>query len=316
MRRSIMGCQKQEFEEFDFNCRDGTQLHVYKWESKLSATRGAVLIVHGMAEHAGRYDEFASHLTEAGYTVFAHDQRGHGKTAEKFGEFGFIAPDNGWQKLVKDIESLMDFIDDETSCNSLFLFGHSMGSLLVRNVMTRGKELNGVILSGTMRHPGLKLVLARILARFIAFLRGKKFRSHLLHYLTLGSYDIEIKYDWLTRESTEVEKYSDDPACGFLFTAEFYCNLFRGLEKIYSPEVLDNIAEDLPVFIISGAYDPVGEEGKGVLAVFQQMVELGLKDIKYKLYPGARHELLHETNKEVVIDDVLEWLKKRDDYNE
>jgi alpha-beta hydrolase superfamily lysophospholipase len=301
---------------FSLHSSEGQDIVVYKWQPEnISSYQGILQLAHGMAEHAGRYHDFAGELCKAGFIVYASDHRGHGKTAGNLDNFGYIGQ-NGWEQLIKDIYSLTRFTKKEYPELPIFLFGHSMGSFLVRNYLfDYGKELKGVILSGTGGDPGILAAIGKFIAMVICRTRGERYRSKLLHNLTFGNYNKRIKdprtkYDWLSRDKKVVDDYIDDDYCGGVFTASFFYEIASGLQEINKKENLGRIPVELPILLVSGTEDPVGNYTKGVLQVYQNFRKAGIKDVRYKLYEGARHEVLNETNKREVYRDVLAWLSE------
>ncbi|GAV21499.1 alpha/beta hydrolase [Carboxydothermus pertinax] len=304
------------FTNFIFKASDGQKIYCYRWSPLEEVKpRAVIYIAHGMAETAVRYERFASVLIKKGYLVYAHDHRGHGKTAKSLLEIGYLGPD-GFNRMVQDIKEIIDFVKGENSGVPIILFGHSMGSFLTqRYISLYGESINGVILSGTSGAPGPIVNLGIWQAKKEVERFGPRHRSTRLTQLTFGSYNKKFKpnrteFDWLSRDHEEVLKYINDPYCGGVFTASFYYDFLRGLKETFRPENLRKIPKELPIFIISGDHDPVGSMGKGVLKLIKTYEKLGLTRVTYKLYPGGRHEMLNETNREEVVKDILSWLSK------
>ncbi|SNY05454.1 Lysophospholipase, alpha-beta hydrolase superfamily [Orenia metallireducens] len=306
-----------ERKTFTFRVEDGIDIFLYKWapESK-QKLKGVVQLAHGMAEHSGRYEEFAEFLTNSGYVVYANDHRGHGRTAADLDKLGYFADKEGWSLVVKDIYQLTKMIKSKYPESPLFLLGHSMGSLLARTyIMEYGQQIDGVILSATSGRQGLLGEIGIIIARLEAKLRGKRAKSYLLDKLSFASYNKAFKpnrtdFDWLSRDQREVDKYIQDDFCGVVSTTSFYIDLLTGLKLVNSLENIQKVPKLLPIYIISGTKDPVGADGKGVLEVYHDYKKAGLEDLSYKLYEGSRHELLKEINREEVFKDILTWLKR------
>ena len=287
--------------------------HIYKWPA--DAPRGIVHIVHGMSEHAGRYAHFASALNEQGYTVYASDLRGHGKTAGDIEHVGHLADHDGWEKVVEDIIDLTNEIKVNHPDTPVYLLGHSMGSFVVRTVMLREPKIcDGVILSGTIGHPGLKGIVGKRLAWLMAQIRGKKKRTKLLTHLSFGHFNKRIKdqrteKDWLTRDEVIVDQYINDPYCMQIFTTQFYYDLARGVLEINATKNFRKLDKDTPVLIVSGSMDPAGEYGKGPRQVYQKMQHAGIKHVELHLFSGGRHEILNETNRAEVYQFIFNWLQ-------
>jgi alpha-beta hydrolase superfamily lysophospholipase len=303
---------------FRFKTSDGVEIFTYRWmPDEASAIRGAVQIAHGMAEHAARYERFAVMLTKAGYAVYANDHRGHGKTAGTQDNAGYFADENGWGKVVDDMHTLTGIIKKENPNKPFFLFGHSMGSFLSRNyAMLYGKELSGLVLSGTGGDPGAIGKVGLFIAKIDAKLHGKKAKSAIMNKLSFGAFNNAFKpnrtdYDWLSRDTVEVDKYIDDPWCGAVFTAGFFCDMLGGLSYINKKENIAKIPKNLPIYLFSGAKDPVGANTKGVTQVFNTLKEAGISDLNLKFYEEGRHESLNEINRSEVFSDVIAWLNKQ-----
>ncbi|HOU52185.1 MAG TPA: lysophospholipase [Smithella sp.] len=300
-----------------FQASDHVQIFTYKWApDNVSDLKGVVQIVHGMAEHAARYERFAEALTKAGYAVYANDHRGHGKTAGSKDHIGYFADENGWAKVVDDLHTLTGIIKKEWPGKPFFLFGHSMGSFLSRHYsMIYGSELTGLVLSGTGGDPGIMGKAGRCLAKLDAKLHGKKAKSEIMNKLSFGAFNNPFKpnrtdYDWLSRDNVEVDKYINDPLCGGVFTAGFFCDLLDGLVFINQKENISRIPKNLPIYLFSGANDPVGGNTKGVTQAYQALKRAGISDVTLKFYADGRHEMLNEMNREEVFGDVIAWLNK------
>lgn len=272
-----------------------------------------VQIAHGMVEHIGRYEEFARFLCSQGIGVVGNDHLGHGKSAATAAQYGYFAKNKGAEAVLADMYLVTRYVKRQYPKCRLFLFGHSMGSFFARKYMIGyDKKLDGVILSGTGHIPFAVAAAGRLTAGAMVIARGGFYRSELLHMLSTGSYgkyfeDEECK-SWLTRDQELAAKYDADPLCRFRFTASAYGDFFRVLMELAAQKQFKKIRRNLPILIISGDDDPVGDFGKGVKAVYRTFIRMGMRKIQMKLYPKARHELLNETNREEVYQDVLEWI--------
>lgn len=292
---------------------DGTQLHVNRWLPD-GPTKAVVQVAHGMAEHSDRYARFGERLTAAGYAVYASDHRGHGSTARTAQDAGYFADDHGWDTVVDDLHLVTEHALSENPGLPFFLFGHSMGSFLSRSFVTRfGGELDGLVLSGTAGDPGALGKVGLALASAQARLRGRRHPSGLMDQLTFGQYGAAFKpnrtkFDWLSRDEAEVDKYVADERCGNVFTSGFFVDLLGGLAAINADSEVARVPKELPIHLIAGSLDPVGAKGKGVQQVADQYRRLGVQDVSVKLWPEARHEVLNETNRDEVMDEVVGWL--------
>lgn len=294
---------------------EGHPIYVYHWApDENDVPRGIVQISHGMAETAERYKRFAQELCSQGYHVYGNDHRGHGRTASSVEQLGYTGPD-GLNGMVRDLRLLRDEIRRRHDSVPLFLLGHSMGSFLVQKIMyTSPGPYAGFLLTGTCGKQPM-LTFGQLIASVQCRLQSDKHPSMLLSSLVFGRYNrnflpTRTGVDWLTRDEAEVDKYLNDPCCGALCCAGFYDDFFRLLREIHRKENMSQIPKDKPVFVFCGEADPVGLNGKGVRRLITVYQELGILDLQWKLYPGARHELLNETNRDEVTEDVLHWLNE------
>ncbi|CAM3072379.1 alpha/beta hydrolase [Filibacter tadaridae] len=278
---------------------------------------GHIHILHGMAEHIGRYEEFAKYLAGIGYIVSGHDHRGHGKTAEMNGKPGYFGIEKGFDRVVQDAYEIIKTIREQHPSPRFILFGHSMGSFIARRyVQVHGSEVDLAILSGTGGNPGVMRIAATGIAHLSGKMNGYDNPDPLLNKLVFGGFNKSIDtpktpFDWLSRDSDAVEKYMNDPNCGFISTTQFFIDLFEGLEKIHSDEEIRKIPQNLPILLISGNEDPVGDNGKGVLSVAKQYDKVGIVDVTLMLVEGGRHELLNEINHQHVFEYITDWIEKK-----
>jgi alpha-beta hydrolase superfamily lysophospholipase len=288
---------------------DGTQLALHRWTVAPAGAKAVVMIVHGASEHAARYDRFARFLNEHGYAVYAMDLRGHGGTRLRSGALLDAGPD-AWNHMVEDQKWLRDLIGREYPGKRVVLLGHSMGSAIAQDYMTRyGNSVDGYILSGTFYGPPPPdevLTAADAAARSAPLETSQIFAGLFIGFNK--PFSDKPGFEWLSRDPAEVAKYANDPLCGKPFGNELTRDFFRGLARMRAPEVEARIPKDVPVHIVSGDQDPVGENTKGVMALIDRYHQLGLAKVTYKLYPQARHELLNETNRDEVQNDLRGWL--------
>lgn len=303
--------------EFQFQSDDGTQVHVYNWAPEDTTVKGVVQIAHGMAETAKRYERFAELLTGHGYIVYANDHRGHGKTAGSLENVGYLADSEGFDWMVRDVKKLTDLIKGENPDLPLFLFGHSMGSFVSqRYLMLHGNELTGAILSGTNGSQALLHNVGLLAASFDVRKNGRKAHSHQMNKLSFGTFNKAFRpnrteYDWLSRDEEEVDKYINDPYCGGIFTGGFFYDFMKGLKETDKVENVKLVPKTLPIYLCSGDKDPVGNYGKGVKKLHDTYRKVGIQDVSMTLYPGARHEILNETNRDEVMNNILDWIEAR-----
>lgn len=290
-------------------------LHIYEWLPEVSVPlKGVIQIVHGMAETADRYTRIATSLCASGYAVYAHDQRGHGKTAKSITDLGDPGED-AFNGMANDILELHTLLKDKYPGSRHYLLGHSMGSFLTQRILEQhGEEYSGFILSGT-NGPRSDLGLAKSLAMIQVRLQGASHHSMMLNALAFGKYNNKISpvrtpFDWLSRDEDEVDKYIKDPYCGEICTAGFFRYFFELLQGIQKPSNYRKIPKNKPIYLFAGDQDPVGTYGKGVTRLQKIYLDLGLKDVECRLYPGGRHEMLNEINRDEVTADLLDWLER------
>jgi alpha-beta hydrolase superfamily lysophospholipase len=288
---------------------DATQLALHRWPVAPASARAVVMIVHGASEHAARYDRFARFLNDNGYAVYAMDLRGHGSTRLRSGALLDAGPD-AWNHFVEDQKWLRDLIARDYPGKKVVFFGHSMGSGIAQDYMTRyGTSVDAYVLSGTFYGPALPDEVLK--AADDAAQRAPLEPSQMFAGVFAGfnkPFSDKPGFEWLSRDPAEVAKYVNDPLCGQPFGNELTRDFFRGLSRMRAPEVEARIPKDVPIHIIGGDQDPVGENTKGVMALIDRYHALGLTRVSYKFYPQARHELLNETNRDEVQNDLLVWL--------
>jgi len=301
---------------FIHTASDGVQVYVRNWLPE-GEPKALMLIAHGMAEHGARYERLAEKLTAAGFAVWVPDHRGHGKTGE-MGELGYFADKEGFRRVIDDLHEVAVQASSTNSGLPLFLLGHSMGSFLSQGyIALYGEGLSGCILSGTSG-PMPKALLGggKAVAALGCLFKGRHAKAPLADKLSFGSYNDAFKpnrtrFDWLSRDNAEVDKYIADPFCGFLCSYGFFKDLLAGFAFIHDPSTMRRIPQSLPVYLVAGAADPVGAASGSVDRLAEMYRELGIKDVEEKLYKDARHEVLNELNRGEVMADILAWLEKR-----
>lgn len=292
-----------------FRAVDGTEIH-YRYWAVGASPRAVVQIVHGAAEHGGRYDRFAKALVDRGYAVYATDHRGHGRTRIRSGQFGDAGPD-AWNGFVEDELQLSGIIHEAHPDTKLVLFAHSLGALIAQDYITRHPELiHALILSGTAYGappPKEALVALDGVAKATPLGPSAFWADRFADFNK--PFSGQTGFEWLSRDASEVTKYVDDPECGFAFSNELVRDIFQGLVALRDPEREARIPKSLPVLVIQGSLDPVGGNLQGTQALVDRYKGLGLSCVSHKFYDGARHELLNETNRDEVTRDVLDWLE-------
>ena len=306
----------EQVQRFSFPSSDGIHdVQVQEWRPE-GTPRGVVQIVHGIAEHVGRYDEAARFLTAHGFLVCGGDHLGHGRTASD-GQYGYFAPKEGWDLVVQDLRRLRELEGERYPEAPYFLLGHSMGSFLVRTYLIRWPgTVDGAVLSGTGQEAAPLVAFGRAAAGVLCILRGPRYVSGLIYRLSLGAYNRKFKPnrtrgDWLSRDESLVDEGLRDPLCSFRPTVSMFRDMMEGLQFIGRPRNAARMNPDTPVYFFSGDQDPVGSMGKGVRRVEELFRQAGCRDVTVKLYPGGRHEMLHETNRREVMEDLLDWMEER-----
>ena len=271
--------------------------------------KALVLILHGMAEHIGRYDRLGRFLAGEGYLAAGYDHRGHGPDWPKE-HLGCFAGRDGWQALLSDAGKAAAALKRLWPGVPFVLLGHSMGSFLAREYcLSRPDEPDALVLAGTGSY-GRPISLA---GRLLAALSPADRPAALVDKLAFSGNNKPFEpartpCDWLTRDESEVDRYIADPLTGFIFTGRAYRDFFRGLTLLAGTSRLKKMDPDMPVLFLSGDRDPVGKTGKGVEKVEKSFESAGMKSVTCRLYPGARHEVFNETNRDEVMRDLVSWL--------
>lgn len=276
--------------------------------------KAAVAIHHGMAEHMERYRDFITYLTSNGVAVFMHDMANHGFSNQNRAELGFFGKKDGWLGLIKDYKTVFECMRKAYPAVKHIAFGHSMGSFIVRCFDARYPELSSASVymgtGGTNDAAGIGIKVADL----IAHIKGAHHRSEFMDKLAFGKYNVKFEkrtsYDWLTRDQAIVNQYIADPLCGYLFTIKGMADLLHLNTAANSDEWYEKVRKDLPILLISGAEDPVGEYAKGIDEVYNKLLQSGHTAVEEKLYPECRHEVLNELNKEEVYEDLYSFIMK------
>lgn len=298
---------------FWLDTSDHNRLYVNAWLPVISP-RAVVVLSHGMAEHSGRYDRLGAALTGAGFALYAHDQRGHGRTAAH-GVLGHYADEDGWNKAVGDLAVVQACAAQRHGGVPVFVLGHSMGSYIAQAyLLHHSASVQGAVLSGSNFQPVSLYRSAAVVARMERWRQGPTGRSALIEFLSFGSFNNKFKpvrtsFDWLSRDPQEVDKYVADPLCGFRCTNQFWLDMLGGLQQISKTSNLAQIDKRLPILIMGGECDPVSE-GKRLKDLADALTGTDHQHVTLKIYPQARHEILNETNREEVTRDLLAWLEE------
>ena len=279
---------------FTYPAKDGTEIVGYRWDPAW-ILRGAVQLTHGMGEHVQRYDALARALTGRGLVVYGQDHRGHGATARHADELGQLGPD-GWSQLVGDIDLLVSRIRDEQPGLPLVLLAHSMGSFAVQQyLLDHSDRVDAVVLTGTTAldqlEPALDLDKPIDLAVFNAAFAPAR-----------------TEFDWLSRDEAIVDAYIADPRCGFGIDIDAAKGMFAGARRMAEPGQVAAVRPDLPLYIAAGESDPVNANLALLNVLIDRYRAAGLTDVTVRTYPGARHEILNETNRDEVVASIIDWI--------
>lgn len=285
-------------------------INIRFWEPENQPPRAVLTIMHGMAEHVDRYNDFAGFLAQNGIAVAAADMVSHGKSISENGIRGYFGPENGWDRLIDDALSVHEVIKQAYPSIPCFLLGHSMGSFLARSYAARhGGDIDAFVFCGTAGH-NPAMPIAKLVANAEIKRTGGNVPSKKIDSLAFGAYnkpfERRTEFDWLSADQANVDRYIADPLCGFTFTAAAFRDLFTGLEEVSRKDWAAKVPNK-PILVIAGDKDPVGSMGKGPKEVAARLTDSG-HDVLFKLYPNMRHEILNETDKETVWKDVLDFL--------
>ena len=303
--------------EFDFRADDGQTLLARRWLPE-GPPRAIVQIAHGLAEHSVRYGRLAAALNSAGYAAYANDHRGHGPKAAA-ADLGHFADEGGWDKVVGDLWTFNRLIAAEQPETPIIFLGHSLGSFLGRGFIAKHSDaLVGVALSGSNGKPPAIATLGRLIAREERIRLGKRGKSDPIFQMWFGEFNKPFKpartdSDWLSRDEKEVDAFVADPLCGFPFTTQLAIDVLDALPHVTSRKSLAAIRKDMAIYVFSGERDPVGANIKGLI---QDLKATGFTQLTTRIYPGARHETLNETNRDEVTRDFIAWLNGIEQANQ
>ncbi len=293
----------------------GRTLHAFRCIPE-GEVRAIVQLSHGMVEFIDRYKPLAEDLAGRGILVTGHDHLGHGGSIRTKDDYGYFAQPDGNRAVLDDLHAMTTLTKQLYPGVPYFLLGHSMGSFYARQYLCEyGAELDGAILMGTGYQPKALVTLARTVCRVLAVFFGWHHRSRLVRDLSFLGYNKGLEgrtpHDWLNRDPAEVDKYRADERCMFTFTLNAYYSMFTGILRLYDPDFLNRMPKDLPLLFLAGDADPVGEQSKGVQRAIDSLKAVGVQNITQKFYPGARHELLVELNRQEVFADIGSWLDQQ-----
>ena len=304
-------------EEFYFKSSDKkTKIHAVMWKPE-GEPRAVLQISHGMIEYIERYEDFAEFLNKAGFLVVGNDHLGHGKSVASHNEWGYFAEKKGGQLVCRDLLKLTKIVKEKYPQIPYFLLGHSMGSFMARRyIINFGEELDGVIIMGTGNQPMPTLLAGRTLTGVLGKIHGDHYRSRFIAKMSFASYNKKIENPsspnaWLSRDEEQVNKYDNTPECTYLFTVKGFNQMFETIKYVENSKHIAHVPGNLPILIISGTDDPVGNYGKDVQKVYKAYEKAGIKDLSICMIEGARHEVLNETDRQETYEKILNWLNER-----
>lgn len=293
-----------------FTSHDGREVELYVWD-EVKFPKAVVKIAHGMVEHSARYDDFAKFLNSKGYIVVMNDHRGHGLTAAK-DSLGYEEGDM-WTNNVRDQIAILDYCRKKYNL-PLFMMGHSYGSFITQAVAEENPDVKGYVLCGSNYMKDISFSVCKLVARSMCRNKGGRYPAQMIVNLSFKQYEKKIpgKNMWLNRDEEAVKKYNDDPFCSYVCSANFYRTFMEGISKLYKKAYYKAIDVNKPILLIAGTNDPVGAYSKGIVRLekfYRKKVQVA--DVTMRLYKDARHEILNETCKQEVYDDVANWLDEK-----
>lgn len=308
-----------EKQEFYFGSRDGEhKLHAIKWVPETEKPICILQIVHGMSEYIDRYDDFARFMAGKGILVVGDDHLGHGLSVKEGELRGYFCKEDAATVLVRDEHRLKKMMQEEYPGVPYIILGHSMGSFILRNYLMRyGSGIDGAVIMGTGMHPRRMVIFAWMLATLISIFAGPKHICRRLDKMLFSAYNRGLKAgpedsgSWVSLNPVNAKRHREDPMCQFIFTANGFQTLMKLIWNLYDAEKLQQMPKDLPVFFVSGKEDPVGNYGRDVEKVFHSFEGLGMEQVQIKFYPGDRHEILNEADREDVYGDIYRFVLQK-----
>lgn len=305
-----------KIQEYSFKSQTGVcEIHGCEYTPDNDDIRAVLVIHHGMAEHQKRYRNFIEYLTSKGIAVFMHDMANHGTSNQNFDETGYFGDKDGYKNLVRDLKITFDKAKSKYPDKKIIVMGHSMGSFIVRcfTAWYADAGFDAAIYMGT---GGANPIagIGKAIASLVAKVKGSKYKSKTLDQLTFGTYGDKFEkrtaFDWLTRDKNIVDEYIADKYCGFLFSAQGMNDLIHLNISANTADWYSRVPKDIPILVISGAMDPVGNYSKGIQEVYNGLVSSGHTKAEIKLFPDGRHEILNETNRAEVYDYIAAFIDK------
>mgnify|MGYP001032584814 CR=1 FL=1 len=304
-------------EEFFFDSRDNrSRIHAVRYVPEDREPVCVVQIVHGMAEYIERYEEFARFLTQRGCVVTGNDHLGHGKSVGEDGLYGYFCEQDPATVLVRDVHRLKKMTQQEYPGLPYVIVGHSMGSFILRNYLTMySSGITGAVIMGTGYQARGAMAVAKGMVGLQKIFLGSRHVSRFSDRVSFGGYnrripDAKTDFDWLCKDEESVRRYMEDPLCGNVFTLNGFQTLSELISRAHDPRRLRKIPAGLPLLVLSGDADPLGQYGKGIPKVCQGLRDAGVKDVEMRLWETGRHELLNEPERAQIMELVYDWIQR------
>ena len=304
--------------EFYYPSVDGkTQIHAVEWKPE-TEIKGVIQIAHGVTEYILRYENFAEFFTQKGFVVVGNDHLGHGQSIAPNGKPMYFGPNGSWNFVVKDIDTCKQMTKKKYPNVPYMILGFSLGSFLVRTYLIdyAQEPLDGAIIMGTGYIPNFKIAIAKMMANKEAKKVGEENTSPVIKSLTFETYNKLFKpnrtaFDWLCSNEEALDEYIKDPLRGENYSAGLFREMLTGMQYTAELKNIQKMNKKMPIFLLSGDKDPVGEFGKGVIKTHEIFKKAGIEDVEIKLYPNLRHDILHEKCKDTIYNDIYIWLNKK-----
>lgn len=300
--------------DFFYDSKGQGKIHGFRWTPEQEPT-AVIQIVHGITEHAERYDQFARYLNKKGYLVVAEDHMGHGQSAQLGSTKGYFH--GGWFTGVEDTCALLRMTREEFPELPYILLGQAMGSFMVRTILCAYPDIgiSGTIICGTCWMPDAVVRFGQKTASLVCKGIGEEKPSETLRKLVFGGNNRKVErprttHDWLTRDAVIVDAYNADPMCGFTASCGLIRDMMGGIAYNQKKENLERMKKDMPVLFLGGGDDPVGSYGKGVRQAAEEFQAVGMENVTVKIYPLCRHEVLNEINRAEVFRSVNIWIRE------
>ncbi len=304
-------------EEFYYLSADGkTKIHAVEWRPEGEPV--AVLqIAHGVTEHILRYEEAAEYFTGKGFVVVGNDHLGHGTSIAEGAEPMYFGPSGSWKWVVKDMRSCSERVKAKYPNIPYIVMGSSLGSFAIRTWLIRYPgTVDAAILVGTGQTAPVILGFIRKVAVREGEKSGEEHTTPLINKLTFENYNKgfapnKTEFDWLCVSETSLDEYMKDPLRGEAISAGLFRELIDGMSFTARKINQKKMDTEMPILLISGAEDPVGDRGKGVMRTWRSFGKVGMKDVDMKIYPGLRHDILHDEGREEIYEYLYQWIEDK-----